>query len=72
MRNKNPETRRRQQTAWRAASVFVHGIIWSLMRFGIIKHLLTGYLHNSKFVVPSTSTIALGFASGNSWCLGEQ
>ena len=32
--------------------------------FGIIKHLLTGYSGNSKFIVPSEPTIALGDASG--------
>ena len=40
--------------------------------FCIIKHLFTGYENNSKFIVPSTPTISLRFASGNSWCLGGQ
>ena len=39
--------------------------------FGIIKHLLTRYSGNSKFIDLSIPTIALGFTSGNnSWYLG--
>ena len=36
----------------------------------IIKHLLTRYSGNSKFIDPSIPTIDLGFSSSNSWYLG--
>jgi hypothetical protein len=38
--------------------------------FGIIKHLLTRYSGNSKFIDPSIPTIDLGFASDDSWYIG--
>ena len=47
-------------------SVMAYSTCFTLFFFSIIKHLLTGYSGNSRFIVPSVGTIVLGVASDNS------
>ena len=50
----NPETRKRQQQTWRAGSMSVHGIVvfYAVQYNYLIKHLLTRYSVNNKFIGP--------------------
>ena len=54
MLKKNPEIRRRQQQTWQAGSMSVHGIVvsYAVQYNYLIKHLLTGYSVNNKFIGP--------------------
>ena len=48
LKSRNPQTTRRNMTIMFCVCL----VLQSLMLFAIIKHLFTGYLGNSKFIVP--------------------